>query len=1329
MKPKKPTGKRRLPTVASSKTTSHSPDLSFLSGGGEMGERMRAFGWSTSAVGPTSQWPQSLKTAVSICIDSRYPIVLWWGNPAYTMFYNDGYIPVLGVTKHPGWLGRSGRECWKEIWSTVGPMLEGVFQTGVATWSEDLLLVMDRNVPSEETYFTFSYSPIRGDGGKVDGIFCACYESTGRVIGERRLQTLRDLGRTVIEVKSAEEACEAATRTLEANSYDVPFALIYLLDDEAQEARLVSESGLELSKVAIPERIAMNDSIDFAKWPLRRVLETGKAELVSDLPTRFGSLPGGPWPESSEAALILPIAAPGRPEPAGFLVAGFSPRRVVDTAYLSFFDLIVGHISTAIANARAYQEERKRAEALAEIDRAKTAFFSNVSHEFRTPLTLMLGPLEDSLAEEGLSEQLRERLDVAHRNSVRLLKLVNTLLDFSRIEADRIEAVYEEVDLAALTAELASVFRSAIEKAGLSFVVDCPPLATTVFVDREMWEKIVFNLLSNAFKFTFEGEIKIAVRESGASVELEVSDTGTGIPDAELPHLFERFHRVKGARGRSYEGSGIGLALVQELVKLHGGVVRVTSEAGRGSVFTVSLPAGSAHLPADRLGGARTLAATGLRSEAYVAEVLKWLPDGGNDHLNGLRTFVSAPDLSGTQRKDESERPRARIVLADDNADMRDYLRRLLDMDFEVEAVADGEAALQAVRKQKIDLVLSDVMMPKLDGFGLLRALRADDRTRTIPVIMLSARAGEESRVEGMGAGADDYLVKPFSARELLARVEAHLNLQRVRREAEQAVLQRTAQFETLLNKAPIGVYLVDADFRIREVNPTALPVFGDIPDLIGRDFDEVIHRLWSQRYADEIVRLFRHTLETGEPYITPERIEDRLDLGVTEYYEWQINRIPLPEGRYGVVCYFRDISERKRAEVELRELMAREQKARASAEIANRVKDDFLAMLSHELRTPLNAIVGWTHLLKKSKLNEQEREHGIDVIDRNAAAQRAIIDELLDVSRIVTGKLKLEETPVDLGRVIDAAIDVVRPAAEAKEIQLVTSIDRNAGLIIGEAVRLQQVIWNLLSNAVKFTPKQGRVEVQLRVAGKDLEVVISDTGEGIDPDFLPHIFERFRQADSSAKRLHGGLGLGLSIVRSLVEMHGGHIHAASKGKGQGAVFTLRLPVMALSDLERAATETLDTSAQLLALGWNQKGRADGNSGAEVNPHLLTGLRVLTVDDQPDTRELITLALVRYGAEVRASDSASMALDIIRDWKPNVVVSDIGLPEIDGYDFMRQLRELEGDGERIPAIAVTGYAGAIDESKALSAGYEVHLSKPIELNELVTAIVKLARGS
>jgi PAS domain S-box-containing protein len=572
-----------------------------------------------------------------------------------------------------------------------------------------------------------------------------------------------------------------------------------------------------------------------------------------------------------------------------------------------------------ITEKKAHEREiARQREELAKLDELKTQFFANISHEFRTPLTLMMGPLEDALTESAkLSSPNRGQLELAYRNSLRLLKLVNTLLDFSRIEAGRIQATYEPTDLALLTAELASVFRSAIERAGMKLVVECAPLSESVYVDRDMWEKIVLNLVSNAFKFTFEGEIEVTLGEVGDAVELTVRDTGTGIPVEEIPRLFDRFHRAKGARGRSYEGSGIGLALVQELVKLHGGNVRVQSEVGHGSSFIVSIPRGKSHLPVGRIDAERPVASTGQRNEAYVEEVLRWLPDSP-------RTEQIANDraLEGVYREDlhSGGAKVQRILLADDNADMRDYVRRLLTQSgYEVEAVADGLAALSAARARKPDLVLTDVMMPGMDGFALLRELRADSMLGSVPIIMLSARAGEEARIEGMQAGADDYLIKPFSARELLARAESHLRMARFRHEAAEAVRLRTAQFETLLNQAPLGVYLVDADFRIREVNPVALPTFGDIPGgVIGRDFDEIIHILWEKTYADEVVGIFRHTLETGESYIAPERAEHRADRGVLEHYEWRLDRIPLPDGHFGVVCYFWDVSAQVRAREEI---------------------------------------------------------------------------------------------------------------------------------------------------------------------------------------------------------------------------------------------------------------------------------------------------------------------------------------------------------------------------------------------------------------------------
>ncbi len=742
-----------------------------------MGERIRAFDWAQTSVGRLADWPQSLKTAVRIMLDSRYAMWLGWG-PDLIFFYNDAYARMSLGPKHPWALGRSAREVWAEIWPDIGPRAESVLRTGQATWDEGLLLILQRRNFPEETYHTFSYSPVPDDQGSVGGMLCVVTEDTERTIGERRLKTLRELAaRTTDEAKSAEEACQAAARTLADNPYDVPCALIYLLANDAKAARLAGATGLPDEKVG-PPTIDLSGS---ENWPFQEVLDSGHAEVIKDLEKRFGVLRCGPWPEPIQQAIVTPMAKPGQTQPAGFVVAGISPRQVFNDGYKGFIDLLAGQVATAVANARAYEEERRRAEALAELDRAKTAFFSNVSHEFRTPLTLMLGPVEDMLARSytELSPAAKGTLEIVNRNGLRLLRLVNTLLDFSRIEAGRVRAVFQPTDLAAFTADLASVFRSACERAGLPLVVDCEKLAEPVYVDRDMWEKIVLNLLSNSFKFTFEGEIDVRLRQTGDDAELLVRDTGTGIPAEEMPRLFERFHRIESARGRTHEGSGIGLALVQELVKLHGGSITAQSILGQGTTFLVSIPLGTAHLPADQIGDSSRYASTGTGASPFVEEALRWLPEDqpeGDRFGSELLPYQEALPTTYQGTLDEERENWPCVLVADDNADMRQYIARILGEQYRVRAVPDGEAALAAARERVPDLVLTDVMMPRLDGFGLLRELRADSRTRGVPVIMLSARAGEESRVEGMQAGADDYLVKPFSARELLARVGPSAN-------------------------------------------------------------------------------------------------------------------------------------------------------------------------------------------------------------------------------------------------------------------------------------------------------------------------------------------------------------------------------------------------------------------------------------------------------------------------------------------------------------------------------------------------------------------------
>jgi len=1000
-----------------------------FAGDGEMAGRMRAFDWGSTPIGPVSSWSPTLRTMVPFLLANRFPMLLWWG-AEYIQLYNDAYVPILGK-KHPERsLGAPVRECWDEIWHILQPLIDVPFNGGPATSIDDLAVELQRHGFTEETHFRISYSPVPDVSapGGIGGVLGIVHETTQQVLQERRMRMLRDLGARMVESRTAEHAAQIACAVFEENPADLPFAAVYLLDEAGAEARLASSVGIPAGSACAPPLLRLHDGTG-GVWPFDQVIATGRMVVVEDLASRTDEVPAGPWADPPTTAVALPLPSPLPERPAGVLVAGVSVRLALDDLYRSFFELATGQVATAVSNARAYEAERRRAEALAELDRAKTDFFSNVSHEFRTPLTLMLGPLEDALAatDEPLAPRQSERLGMAHRNSLRLLKLVNTLLDFSRIEAGRMQAVYQETDLGASTAELASAFSSAAASAGLTLEVDTGGGQSTAWVDREMWEKVVLNLLSNAFKFTLEGVIRVTLRELDGRVVLAVSDTGTGIPEDELPHVFERFHRVRGARGRTHEGTGIGLALVRELVHLHGGDVTVESRLGEGTTFTVSLPTGSAHLPAERLGVPRTMASTATGAAPYVEEALRWLPDGGalpvEPEVAPLHTGVAAAG--------------ARVLVADDNQDMREYVSRLLSPYWQVEVVDDGEAALAAIRRSRPDLVLSDVMMPRLDGFGLLRAVRDDPATRTLPVVLLSARAGEEARVEGLYAGADDYLTKPFSARELLARVSVHLGLARARREAEAAIRQSEEKFRAFVMASSDLVYRVSADWT-------------EMRFLAGR-YAAVDTRASNRAWLDEYIPLdeqprvtaaIADAIRTKSVFELEHRVR-RLD-GTPG---WTFSRaIPLLDGRGEIVEWFgtaSDVTRRREAENALR-----------------RQGVDLQAALDELETTYQGAPVGlcvFDRQLRYVRINDRLAEmNGLPVEAHLGRTPREIVPALADVIEGIAAKVFSTGQPVvDLELVGTTAAD---PGREHTWVEQWYPLRDATGEITGLSVVVEDV-------------------------------------------------------------------------------------------------------------------------------------------------------------------------------------------------------------------------------------------------------------------------------
>lgn len=1272
----------------------------FLAGGGEMGALIRDFDWSRTPLGTPETWPQSLKTAIRIMLTSRQPIWVGWGADL-RFFYNDPYKAIIGG-KHPASLGEPTERVWSEIWHEIGPMLTTAMEGSEGSFVEQKLLIMERNGYPEETYYTFSYSPVPDDHGGTGGIICANSDDTERVVAERQLKLLRELASSATNARSWDEACALSLRALGANPYDIPFALLYLGERGAGTATLCGHHGIEVGHPAAPAEIRTGGG----PWPFAEVLAQGEVMLVEDLSTRFGgaTLPGGAWQFTPRHAAVVPVTPSGETTRSGVLVVGLNPCRLFGDRYRAFLDLVAGQIGQAISYAHAYEEERRRAEALAEIDRAKTTFFSNISHEFRTPLTLMLGPLEELLnrADETASpdDADRQLVEITHRNGLRLLKLVNALLDFSRIEAGRVQKHPQPTDLPAFTAELASLFRSAIEGAGLQLVVECAPLGFAVAVDRDMWETIVLNLLSNAFKFTYTGAIAVAVREAeDGGVELSIRDTGIGIAGDELPRLFERFHRVSGAVGRSIEGSGIGLALVLELVRLHDGVIRVESEVGEGTRFVVTLPrTARAAAPQPAAPGAASNLSTHASQQAlaYVEAARRWTPEA--EVMPAAALAMRAPPQEAVPGA-----VRGHVMIVDDNADLREYMRRILGgAGHTVEVAADGQEALDMARTRAPDLIVSDVMMPRLDGFGLVQAVRADAALRETPVVLLSARAGEEARVSGLATGADDYLTKPFTSRELLARVASNLQLSHLRRTTErrlrEEIAMRTRAQEALreLNDSlerRVAETVADRD-RLWELSEDLLMVAS---------FDGVLERFspsWRRTlgYADSAL-LGRSCMAFVHPddlvAVTEQMIALRHD-GTAVRYEcrmaradgglrwvaWTLTVDPATGRIHGVG---RDVTSDKEAAEALRhadEALRMAQKMEAIGKLTGGV--------AHDFNNLLQVIGGNLQLLARDVSGNERPEARVRNALAGVARGAKLASQLLAFGR----RQPLAPKVVNLGRFIRGLDDMLRRAL-GDGIEIETVVAGGLWNTLVDPFQVENALLNLAINARDAMSGHGRLTIEAGNAvldddyarrnadvarGQYVMVAVTDTGTGMSPEIQAQVFEPFFTTKPEGQ----GTGLGLSMVYGFVRQSGGHVKIYSES-GQGTTVRLYLPRV-------REEEDLETDVEA--------GPAGG--GTET---------VLVVEDDEDVRATVVEMLASLGYRVLKARDALSALAIVESGVPvDLLFSDVVMPgPLRSTEMARKVRE------RLPGIAVlftSGYTdNAIVHSGRLDEGIEL-LSKP-----------------
>jgi PAS domain S-box-containing protein len=871
----------------------------FLEGGGKMGELIRAYDWEKTPLGSPENWPQSLKTCVRIMLTSRQPIWIGWGKDLIKL-YNDPYKAIVGGN-HPWALGQPASVVWRAIWEDIEPMLKTVMEKDEGTYVESQLLIMDRNGYLEETYYTFSYTPIPGDNGGTAGMICANTDDTSRIVGERQLRTLRDLGKSLAKMQTVTEVYQNALRVLENNQKDFPFAVLYKIDDEGRNADIIAYAGIDQDQSILPSHIDLLNSIE-GTFNLCKAFNK-KEIVIAENKGRRKNLPKGAWEIESSHFVHIPIITSGSTFPNAILTAALNPYRLYDETYRQFTTLIADQIALEVNNVMAYEAERKRAEALAEIDKAKTVFFSNISHEFRTPLTLMLGPLEDllNLAQSHLTDEEKDKIETTHRNSMRLLRLVNNLLDFSRIEAGRAKAQFQLTDISTFTRDLAGSFRSAIENAGLYFNVNCEHIVQPIYVDRTMWEKIVLNLLSNAFKYTLTGGITVSLSVKNNNAELSICDTGVGIPREELPNLFQRFHRVQNVTGRTHEGTGIGLSLVSEFAKMHGGNISVSSKVNAGSEFVVTIPTGRKHLPLEQIDE------SGIDPEVRLADAF----------LEEADSLIGMPTDNKTDQAEQTH-DTSYILVVDDNPDMRNYLKNILGRKFTVLTAANGIDALEKMQDQPPQLIVSDVMMPGMDGIQLLKAIKENKKYERIPVILLTARAGEESRIEGYQIGADDYLVKPFSTKELLARITAQLSMR-------ERIEENEKQLEYFIKKAPVGIAIYKGpDFIVEAANDRVLEMWGKTLDEVkGKTLTDIFPEIITQEYARELYKASVEKFLKGETF-TVNEVEFTFQRKGQPYKGWyNCTYEPLkdPNGnRTGIIAVVNEVTDQVMARKKIEE-------------------------------------------------------------------------------------------------------------------------------------------------------------------------------------------------------------------------------------------------------------------------------------------------------------------------------------------------------------------------------------------------------------------------
>ncbi|KAM0790951.1 hypothetical protein ACM66B_004256 [Microbotryomycetes sp. NB124-2] len=1248
-----------------------------------MGRMIRDYNWDETELGPISGWCPELRTILSSVLASPNRECILWG-PNRIMLYNDEYV-TCAMGKHPGLLGKAAAssEGWAEIWDDLEPVAVKVMQGETVNFTEHYL-PMVRQGYTEETYHSFSYQPFYDARGRALGIRNLSIENTAAVIATRRLETVRDLIQTTSLARTVQDFADMAMESISHNPYDVPFCAIYTVtptttnagaDQKKRQVRTQNEDKLRLGvsvdhagSLGIPEdhpffvrqafidlsppmsrnsstsgscsTATLND-IDTSpsnwSWPFEDACLRKEPVFVDSLGHLASTIEPRGWEEPPRSAVVIPIFVDAaQTVPQAIMVLGINPRSSYNDLYATFLKLLARHIAVGLFAVMTAEIDAKRAEDLVRLDKAKTSFFNNVSHELRTPLTLILGPLEDVINSKDPSQpDNREKLKLVQRHANRLLGLVNKLLDFSSLEGGRMQVKFRPVQLGYITRDLATLFRDTVERNGLKFVVNCdddPPDCMPMYTALDLWDKIVFNLIGNAVKYCPSGSIVVTLKSTVTGAVFSVKDTGVGIPQEDLTRIFERFTRVD-STARTTSGTGIGLALTLEIVKLLGGQLEVESEIGKGSTFSVHLPRGFIHLPIEQVShepDTATMAMPTGRKLAVIEEMSTWRPEErererseslSHGSVNGDSESGSGEEFMDSTRGLLSLTNRT-IMVVEDSPDLSSYITSILAKSFNVVQMPDGQAALEYALKHPPHLIVTDQMMPRMNGHELVAALRNNPSTALLPIIMISAQAGSEARAEALERGLDDYLCKPFQARELLARVNVHLQLGLMRVELEKRVEERTSaliqseaqnraladKFSTLSAVSPVGILQADAEGNIVYANPRFYDITGHPRDQPLADWRKCV---WDEDQAK--LDNYSHAIANSGQYNASEweSLEIRFKNREDAWGQFDVRPFREIDGRTGFVAAVTDISRQKKAEaLHVQTVEAR----RYEADENRRNTEAFLDMSSHELRNPLSGVWQNAELLASSlenvlgvvenlcagkpvdprTLEDVRREliedsDSVESILICASHQGRIADDILNVSKLNMGLLSIVPVPFDLVTRMNEVLRMTEAEALQKNITLRISVSPSleqlgANWIVADPSRLAQILLNFLSNSIKYTAEASERQIVVHLDAFDgpppsravatrisqpqcldlkpgqawISVGCQDSGKGLSPDELKKLFARFSQANPRSDQ-YGGSGLGLWISKRLVERHGGFIEVESS-PGAGSTFRFMIP-------------------------------------------------------------------------------------------------------------------------------------------------------------------------